>query len=165
MKSSSVLPLARGAVCAALYVLLTFLSFGLAGGAVQCRLAEALCVLPAFFPEAVPGLFIGCLLSNLLTGGGVIDVIFGALATLLAAVITRVIRGIKPALLLPLPTVLLNAAIVPFGILYLAGTPVSAASYFPVALTVFIGEAISAGVLGTILYGVLSNRRIFNKES
>lgn len=87
--------LTRAAIIAALYTALTLLlapiSFGMAG-AVQLRVAEALTVLPILLPEAVPALFAGCLLSNLLGGAALPDVIFGSLATLLAAVLTRLLR-------------------------------------------------------------------------
>ena len=83
-KRTSARDLTLGAVIAALYVALTFLSsqLGLSSGVIQLRLSEALTILPVFTPAAVPGLFIGCLLSNLLAGGVIWDVIFGSLASI-----------------------------------------------------------------------------------
>ena len=93
-RNTKVGSLTLGGAVAAVYVLLTLLAaaLGLASGVIQLRLSEALCVLPIFFPAAVPGLFVGCLLANLLTGAVVWDVIFGSLATLLGALGTRLLR-------------------------------------------------------------------------
>ena len=97
MKKNNVLFLTQAAMIAALYVVLTFLSnaFGLASGAIQIRISEALTLLPYFTPAAVPGLFVGCLLSNVLTGCALFDVLFGSLATLLGAIGTRILRKSK----------------------------------------------------------------------
>lgn len=94
MRNKKVLFLTQAAVIAAIYVVLTiFISaFNLASGAIQVRISEALTILPFFTPAAIPGLAIGCLLSNLLTGAAVYDVVFGSLATLLGAVGTS-LRG------------------------------------------------------------------------
>ena len=80
--------LAQAAVIAALYALLTVLVAPVASGLVQCRVSEALCVLPYFTFSAVPGLFVGCAMANLITGAPIYDVIFGSIATLLAALWT-----------------------------------------------------------------------------
>ena len=138
----------QGALIAALYVAFSFIaySFGLSGNAVvQMRLSEMLTVLPAFMPAAIPGLAIGCLLSNLLTGCAVWDVIFGTLATLLGAIGTFLLR--KNKWLAPLPPILANTMILP---------PVLATVYggatIPVfILTVGLGEIVCCGILGEIL--------------
>lgn len=138
----------QGALIAALYVAFSFIaySFGLSGNAVvQMRLSEMLTVLPAFMPAAIPGLAIGCLLTNLLTGCAVWDVIFGTLATLLGAIGTFLLR--KNKWLAPIPPILANTIILP---------PVLATVYggatIPVfILTVGLGEIICCGVLGEIL--------------
>ena len=93
------------AAIAALYVVLTWLSsaFGLSSGVIQCRISEALCVLVYFTPAAIPGLTIGCLISNIMTGAVVWDVIFGTLATLIGAIAGYLIRKCK--WLVPMPTV------------------------------------------------------------
>ena len=101
-----------GAAIAAIYTLLTILFAPISSGLIQCRVSEALCVLPYFTPAAVPGLFLGCLLSNLLTGAPVYDVVFGSLATLLAAFSTWRMRGRATKYLAPLPSVVWNALIV-----------------------------------------------------
>ena len=92
------LRLVRGGLIAALYVVLTLVSavFGLSSGVIQLRLSEALCVLPFFMPEAVPGLFIGCLLANLITGCLPFDILFGSIATLLGAVGARLLGRYRP---------------------------------------------------------------------
>lgn len=120
----------QGAVIAALYVALTELStlVGLSSGAIQFRISEALCILPAFTPAAIPGLFVGCLISNLLAGGIPLDIIFGAVATLIGAAGAYLLRRCR--WLVPLPTVIANVLIVPpilkyaYGVPYALGTPV-----------------------------------------
>lgn len=151
---SKTLKLTRTAMIAALYVVLTYLSFlfGLSSGAIQLRLSEALCVLPAFFPEAVPALFFGCALANLLTGSAIYDILFGSLATLLGALGAYALRKCRHKWLLPLPTVLTNMIIVPAVLILTSGVEGGFAAYPYLALTVGIGEAIAAGVLGVLLY-------------
>ena len=85
----------QSAAIAALYIVLTvFISaFGLASGVIQIRISEALCILPYFSLSAVPGLFIGCLVSNLITGCALWDVVFGSVATLLGAIFTYLLRN------------------------------------------------------------------------
>ena len=109
--------LTRGALIAALYTAITLLLAPVSYGAVQLRAAEAMTLLPALFPEAIPGLFVGCLLSNLLGGAQMLDVVFGSLATLLAALATRLLRD-RPVLA-ALPPVLFNGLIVGVLVHYL----------------------------------------------
>ena len=87
MRNKKVLFAVQAAMIAALYVVLTYITnlLGLASGTIQVRFSEALCILPVFTPAAIPGLFIGCLISNLITGGIIWDIIFGSIATLLGA--------------------------------------------------------------------------------
>jgi len=144
--------IAVGAVVAALYVVLTYLanSLGLASGAIQVRLSEILTVMPVVTPYAIPGLFIGCVLANILTGCALWDVVFGSLATLIGAIFTYLLR--KHNLLAVIPPILSNAIIVPFVLLFvysLEGT------YWYFFLTVGIGEVISCGVFGAILLKIL----------
>lgn len=157
-RNTKVGSLTLGGAVAAVYVLLTLLAaaLGLASGVIQLRLSEALCVLPIFFPAAVPGLFVGCLLANLLTGAVVWDVVFGSLATLLGALGTRLLRK-KPVLAL-LPPILANVLIVPFVLSYAYGVP-DGIPYL--MLTVGIGEVLSCGVLGGLLYRRLKNSKLF----
>ena len=147
--------LVHAAVIAALYVVFTLISslFGLASGPVQFRLSEALCILPCFTPAAVPGLVIGCFLSNLLSGGVIFDAVFGALATLLGAVGTRLLR--KNRFLAVLPPIISNTLIVPFILSYVYGMK---QAVFLLMLSVGIGEVVTAGILGIILYSVINRR-------
>ena len=150
---------AIAAIIAASYVVLTYIAsaFGLASGAIQVRLSEALTILPVFTPYAIPGLFIGCILANLLTGCALWDVLLGSLATLLGAIGTYFLKKYK---ILPfLPPILSNTVIVPFVLMYvysLQGT----IWYF--SLTVFIGELISCGILGFFLRKGFEKRNLFN---
>lgn len=139
----------HGAIIAALYVALTYLAnlFGLSSGALQVRISEALTVLPFFTPAAIPGLTIGCLVSNTVTGCLPWDVVFGTLATLLGAVGTYLLRRKNPYLA-PVPPILANTLIVPIVLakVYGEGTPIPL-----LAASVFAGELISCGVLGMLL--------------
>lgn len=146
----------HAAAIAALYVVLTLVAnaLGLANYAIQVRFSEALTILPYFTPAAIPGLFLGCLISNLLTGGAVLDVIFGSLATLLGAVGTYLLR--KNKWLTPIPPIVANILIVPYVLAYVYKFEGSI-PYFMV--TVGIGEIISCGILGMILLNVLQKYR------
>lgn len=148
--------LCRGALVAALYVVLTWLCAlaGLDKGVIQLRLSEALCVLPAFTGAAVPGLFVGCLLANLLTGSALPDVVFGSLATLIGALGAYLLRRRK--WLVPLPTVLANALIIPFVLRFAYGAE-GTIPYF--MLTVGAGEVISAYICGMLLYAALVRQK------
>lgn len=140
--------IAQAAMIAAIYVVLTFIAnaFGLANYAIQVRFSEALTVLPFFTPAAVPGLFAGCMLSNILTGCMPLDVVFGSLATLIGACGTYALRKYK--WLAPLPPIAANTVIVPFVLAYVYQFEGSI-PYF--MLTVGAGEVISCGILGMIL--------------
>ena len=154
--------LTYGGVIAALYVVLTYLSsaVGLASGAIQVRISEALTILPCIIPSAIPGLTIGCALANLLTGCAIWDVVFGTLATLIGAVGTRLMRK-KPTLAW-IPPVVSNTLIVPAVLMrvygvgqegvvsWLSGTPIGL--YMALATQIFVGEMIGCCVLGLMLY-------------
>ena len=143
----------EAAMIAALYVALTYVSavFGLSSGAIQCRISEALCVLPVFTFSAVPGVTVGCLIANLVTTGSVYDIVFGSLATLIGALGAYFIRRFKYAA--SVPTIVSNALIIPI-VLRLSGISSDAILYL--VATVGLGEVISCGVLGTILIPVIS---------
>ena len=162
MKRTSTLYLTRGALIAALYVALTYVAalFGLSSGAIQFRISEALTILPIFLPEAIPGLAIGCLIANLISGSVFWDVVFGTLATLLGALGARLISRMtkKHIWLATLPTVLANALIVPPVLIFAYGVP---DAYFYLVLTVGIGEIVCAGILGTALGYSLKKSRFF----
>lgn len=142
---------------AAMYVVLTYITsvFGLANGAIQCRLSESLLVLPMFTPCAVPGLFAGCLLSNLLTGAVLYDVLFGSLATLVGAFGAYLLRNRHPAVA-TLPNVVSNAVIIPFVLKYAYDFD-EGIMYF--LATVGIGEIISCSLLGLAVYKVLNKHK------
>lgn len=137
---------AQSAVVAALYVVLTYVFAWCASGAVQVRVAEALTVLPVFMAAAVPGLPLGCLIANLLTGCALWDVVFGTLATLLGAIGTRLLR--KYGVLATIPPILANILIVPWVLRFVYG---DAWPIWLLMLTVGAGEVISCGGLGTLL--------------
>ena len=147
--------LTQAAIIAALYIVLTFLAnaFGLANYAVQVRFSESLTILPYFTKAAIPGLFIGCLLSNILTGCAMPDIIFGSLATLIGAVITYALRKYK--WMAPIAPVLSNTIIIPFVLLYAYGIKPLWFSF----VTVLAGEIISCGILGMLLLFSLEKYR------
>lgn len=165
-----VLYLAHAAVIAALYVVLTQLaaSLGLASASIQVRFSEALTILPVFTPAAIPGLFAGCILANLLTGSVPLDVLLGSLATLLGALGTYYLShpprqsasGFDPKprhrWLSPVPPIAANTLIVPFILAYVYHFEGSI-PYF--MLTVGVGEVISCGALGLLLLNVLERYR------
>ena len=156
MRDKKVLFITQAAMIAALYVVLTLLAnaLGLANYAIQIRFSEALTILPFFTPAAIPGLTIGCLLSNLLTGCMPLDILFGSLATLLGAIGTYALRRFLWAA--PIPPILANTLIVPFILAYVYQFDGSI-PYF--MLTVGIGELLSCGVLGMVLLGILMKYR------
>lgn len=151
---------AQGAVIAALYVVLTVVLAPISFGAMQVRLSEILAVLPMFTPAAVPGLFIGCLLGNLLGGAVIWDTVFGSLATLIGAAGGYLLRSNR--WLVPLPTIAANTVIVPFVLRYAyeVNLPIPL-----LALYVAIGEIISCYLLGELLIALLQKRKVkFDKD-
>lgn len=154
MKENMTKKVAFGGVIAALYVVLTMLSaaMGLASGAIQVRLSEMLTILPVFTASAVPGLTVGCLLANLITGCALWDVVFGSLATLIGAAGTRLLR--KKPMLAWIPPVISNMIIVPIVLQQVYGVP---DAWWYLVLTVGAGEVISCGILGLLLYHSIKN--------
>ncbi len=146
------------AVIAALYVVLTYVFSAFASGVVQVRVSEALTVLPYFTPAAIPGLAIGCLLSNWFTGCVIWDILFGSLATLIGALGSYALR--KHQWLVPIPPIAANMIIVPFVLRYAYGAP--DAIPFMMA-TVGAGEIISCYVLGMLL--LLALKRFWNSSA
>lgn len=145
MRDAQIRKLTRAAVIGALYAGVTLLAAPISFGPLQCRVSEALCVLPWFFPEASWGLFAGCLLSNLLGGAGALDVIFGSLTTLLAGLLTARIRS---RWLACLPPVALNGLIVGAVLAYTGAPGAFWAAYPLLAGQVFVGEAAAVYLLG-----------------
>ncbi len=154
--------MAQAAMIAALYVVLTMVFAPFSFREIQVRVSEALTILPAFTPAAVPGLFIGCLLANLLGGAAVPDVIFGSLATLIGAFFTWKLRNKHP-FLAPVPPILSNMLIIPFVLRYAYGVPMAIPLMM---LTVGFGEVLSCGVLGMLLYYALkkSQKQLFKQQ-
>ncbi len=152
MQNKKVLLITQAAVIAALYVVLTVVAagFNLASGAIQVRFSEALCVLPYFTPAAIPGVVIGCFISNIVTGCALPDIIFGTLATLIGAFGTYLLR--KNRYLCTIPPVLSNAIIIPFVLTYAYHIPGGIPFFM---LTVGAGEVISCVILGSILISML----------
>lgn len=151
-KNFSVLFIAQAAMIAAIYVVLTFVFAPFSFGEVQVRIAEALTILPVFTPAAIPGLFVGCLIGNI-TGGGILpDIIVGSLATLIGACFTYALRN-KSKFLAPIPPIVANMILVPFVLRYGYMVPLPIPFMM---LTVGIGEVISCGILGILLYTVLN---------
>ena len=156
MRKFTVRDLTLAALVAALYAVLSYFGniFGLTFGSVQCRFSEALCVLPFLFPCTVPGLFVGCLITNLMSTVGPLDIVFGSLATLLAAIWTA---KMPHRLLAPLPPVLCNGVIIGAMITWYEGgfTPSFWSLFLFNGISVAVGELIACYVLGSLLLKVL----------
>ena len=161
-QNSSVRKLVHCGVVAAIYVVLCLALQPLSYGAVQVRVAEALCLLPVFGAEYIVGVVLGCFLANLL-GSTIVDVIFGTLATLLACLVTYKLR---------LPPVLFNAVIIGIEIAVMFPDPTSSAPIWLACITngisVGIGELISCTVLGVVLVKLIESnaalRKVFATE-
>ena len=160
-----ILFLTRAAMIAAIYVVLTvFIStFNLASGVIQVRISEALTILPVFTNAAIPGLFAGCLISNLITGCAPFDVVFGSIATLIGAFGTYALRKRSP-IIAALPPIISNTLIIPFVLKFVYDFPGSIPFFM---LTVGAGEVISCGILGVALYSALTpvKNRLFGISS
>ena len=155
MRNKKVQFLTHAAMIAAIYVVLTLVFQAISFGEIQVRIAEALTILPVFTPAAIPGLFIGCIIGNIFGGSILPDIIFGSLATLIGASFTYLLRK-QNKYLAPLPPIISNTVIVPFVLRYAYGFNLPIAFMM---LTVGIGEVISCGVLGMILYSSLAKHR------
>lgn len=164
MRKYSTRDLSLAAVVAALYTVLGYFGniFGLNFGMFQCRFAEALCVLPFFFPATAPGLFVGCVLTNLLSPYGAIDLCVGSLATLLAAYTTR---NMPSRWLAPLPPVLFNGLLVGAMLAWyeVGFGPAFAGAFAVNGLWVALGEAVACYGLGTLLLTLLPKIRLFRR--
>lgn len=136
----------QAAVIAAIYTVLVMIFSFTSFGPIQFRIAEALTVLPYFTPAAIPGVAIGCFLSALLNGAPALDLVFGSLATLIAAILSYLLRRYK--FLVPIPPIIINALVIP----WVLKTAYGASEAVPfMMLTVGAGELIAAGILGYIL--------------
>lgn len=155
MKNKRVLFLTHAAMIAAIYVILTEIFAPISFSVGQVRIAEALTILPVFTPAAIPGLFIGCLIGNIIGGAVLPDIIFGSFATLIGACFTYLLRK-QNKFLAPLPPILSNTIIIPLILRYAYGLNYAVPFMM---LMVGIGEIISCGVLGIILYSALAKHR------
>jgi uncharacterized membrane protein len=155
----------RTAIIAALYAALTLIFYPIAFGNIQARVSEALCILPLFMPEAIPGLTIGCLVANLFSPNGILDAVVGTSATLLSSVLTfflgkaikkdatKILAGI-------LPTTIFNAVLIPFVIFSISEL---AEMYLITFVEVGAGELIVLCALGIPLYFALSRAQFMRK--
>ena len=155
MQRKKTLFIAQAAIIAAIYVALTYAFAPFSFREIQVRISEALTILPVFTPAAIPGLFVGCLLGNILGGAALPDIIFGSLATLIGAFFTWKLSKAHP-FLAPVPPILSNALIIPFVLRYAYQITLPIPMMM---LTVGIGEVISCGVLGLLLYYALRSRK------
>ncbi len=144
--------LVQAAIIAAIYVVLVWAFAPISYGPMQIRIAEALTVLPFYFPAAIPGLFVGCFIANLFSEAGLLDVIFGSLATLIAAYITY---KVPKKWLAPLPPVLVNVIIIPVVLYYAFDFP-----YWLMVSGVFMGQVIACYGLGYPLLLVLDRFKV-----
>ena len=163
MKNKKALFITQAAVIAALYVVLVVVVNYISFGPIQFRVADALTILPYFTPAAIPGLFIGCILANVIGGAVIWDIIFGSIATLIGAVFTYLLRN-KSKFLAPLPPVLANTIIVPWVLKYAYGAE---EMVWFMAVTVGIGEILACYVLGMILLFALNKvrRQVFDEDN
>lgn len=154
-KSFSIRDLTRNAIYIALYVALCCVFAPISFSMIQVRVAEALCILPIFDPFAVVSITIGCSLSNLIIGANIIDAIFGSIATFIGLVLILYIKK-NNFYLKMLPTILSNAIIIPFVLIYAYGInePIWLS-----AITVGIGELISVYCIGYLLYIFLNKHK------
>ncbi|KXZ39757.1 Uncharacterized membrane protein [Alkalithermobacter thermoalcaliphilus JW-YL-7 = DSM 7308] len=132
--------LVQAALIAAIYATITIILAPISYGEIQVRVSEALTVLPYFTPAAIPGLFVGCIIANIYGGQGMIDIVFGSLATLLAAILSY---KANKKILVPLPPVIINGIIIGFILNYLYSIPL-----FMAMLWVSIGQLIACYGIG-----------------
>lgn len=157
MRNKAIKYMVQSAIAAALYAALSLTTIPL-GPFVQFRISEALCILPCFMPAAAPGLFLGCLITNIYMNANILDIIFGSLATLIGALCTL---KIKNKFLAPIPTVISNTVIIPVIIVfaYMTEEARNIEVYLLNVLGVFVGEVLSAYVLGILLYTALEKQK------
>ncbi len=148
--------LVQAALIAAVYATITIALAPISYGQLQVRVSEALTVLPFFTPAAIPGLFVGCIIANIFGGGGPIDIIFGSLATLVAAYLSY---KMKRKWLVPIPPILINGVVIGYVLHYLYGMPL-----IPSMLWVTLGQTMACYIIGYPLMNVLERYkdRIFS---
>lgn len=140
----------QAALIAAIYATLTILLGSISYGPVQFRIAEALTILPALTPAGIPGLFVGCLVANILGPYGLIDMVLGGGATLIAAIFSYQLR--KKPILVPLPPVLVNAVVIGMMLYYVYAVPMS---LFACMAAVGLGQLVTCYGIGYPLLKIL----------
>ena len=151
---SNTLELTQAGIIAALYVVLTLVFAPISFGSIQLRVAEALTILPLFTSAAVPGLFVGCLVANILGGAVLWDIIFGSIATLIGAYFSYKLKGNR--WLVPIPAIVSNTIIIPFVLKYAYGVDIPLVLQM---LYVFAGEVGGCFILGELLASALIPRK------
>ncbi|UCB52340.1 MAG: QueT transporter family protein [Candidatus Zixiibacteriota bacterium] len=146
--------IAQVGVIAGLYAALTVVLAPISYGPIQLRVSEALTVLPYLTPAAIPGLFVGCLVANILGGLGIYDVVGGSLLTLLAAFLTHLIARTRRPFLAPLPPVLVNSLGVSLYLHLLFQLP-----YWLTVIYIAIGEVGACFVLGYPLLLIILRKK------
>lgn len=154
MRNKKVQFITQGAVIAAIYVVLVLIFDTFSFGPIQFRIAEMLTIMPYFTPAAIPGLFVGCLIANIIGGGLIWDIVFGSIATLIGAIGSYLVR--KNKWLVPLPPIIANMVIVPFVLKYAYGYD-GLLVYF--MFTVGLSEIIVCGIIGRALLTVMAKNR------
>lgn len=154
MRNKKVQFITQGAVIAAIYVVLVLIFDTFSFGPIQFRIAEMLTIMPYFTPAAIPGLFVGCLIANIIGGGLIWDIVFGSIATLIGAIGSYLVR--KNKWLVPLPPIIANMVIVPFVLKYAYGYD-GLLVYF--MFTVGLSEIIVCGIIGMALLTVMAKNR------
>lgn len=154
MRNKKVQFITQGAVIAAIYVVLVLIFDTFSFGPIQFRIAEVLTIMPYFTPAAIPGLFVGCLIANIIGGGLIWDIVFGSIATLIGAIGSYLVR--KNKWLVPLPPIIANMFIVPFVLKYAYGYD-GLLVYF--MFTVGLSEIIVCGIIGMALLTVMAKNR------
>ncbi|MFZ7121678.1 MAG: QueT transporter family protein [Eubacteriaceae bacterium] len=146
----------KAGIIAALYAVITVSVAPISYGGMQIRISEAMAVIPYFTTSAVPGLFIGCLIANFFGSPlGMLDVVLGSLTSLIAAFMTS---KIKTKVLVPLPSIILNALIIPFVLWKVLGLP-----YFISVIWVGLGQTISVYGLGYPLLKIIEKNKSINE--
>ena len=150
--------LVKAGLIAAIYVVLVLVFSFSSFGPIQFRIAEALTILPFFTSAAIPGIFVGCLIANLLGGAIIWDVVFGSLASLLAAYISYRLR--KNEWLVPIPPIVINSVVIGIMLKYAYGF---GDGLLVLMGSVFMGQFVAVYILGMVLLKALKPiRNIFN---
>lgn len=144
----------QAAMIGAIYAVITVGLAPISYGMIQVRVSEILTVLPFFTPAAIPGLFVGCLIANIFGGHGILDIVFGSLATLISAILTS---KIKIKYLVPIPPIIINAIVVGLVLHFVLELPL-----YLTVLWVGLGQVIACYGLGYPLLLILDkHKKIF----